>query len=148
MPDAMFHGVPVAPETSSLAKLRGLRVLIVDDNPDSREVLRAFCDYYGAEVIQSRSGREAFDFFKRGKPDVVVTDIAMPQWSGYHLLRKIRRLPGRFGGRTPIVAVTAYKEFHDETRARGAGFDAWLTKPLDIPVLIQTIQRLTRRPEA
>jgi CheY-like chemotaxis protein len=120
----MFHGVPVSPETSSLAKLHGLRVLVVDDNPDSREVLRGFCEYHGADVIESESGRAAFDFFKRSNPDVVVTDIAMPQWSGYHLLRKIRGLRDRLTARTPIVAVTAYKEFHDETRARVAGFDA------------------------
>jgi CheY-like chemotaxis protein len=141
----MFHGVPVSPDMATQPKLHGLRVLVVDDNDDSRQILRGFCEYYGAEVIQSGSGREAFDFFKRSHPDVVVTDIAMPQWSGYHLLRKVRRLPDRLGRRTPIVAVTAYKEVHHETRARVAGFDAWLTKPLDIPALVDTINRVACR---
>jgi CheY-like chemotaxis protein len=146
MPEAMFHGVPVSSESSPLAnQLHGLRILVVDDNVDSREILRGFCEYYGAEVIESDSGRAAFRFFKRNNPDVIVTDIAMPQWSGYHLLRKIRGLPDRLGGRTPIVAITAYKQLHERPRARVAGFDAWLTKPLDIPALINTIRRVGRR---
>lgn len=146
MPEAMFHGVPVSSESSPLANhLHGLRILIVDDNVDSREILRGFCEYYGAEVIESDSGRAAFLFFKHNRPDVVVTDIAMPQWSGYHLLRKIRGLPDRLGGRTPIVAVTAYKDLHEMPRPGVAGFDAWLTKPLDIPALVETIHGVRRR---
>jgi CheY-like chemotaxis protein len=122
--------------------LRGLRLLVVDDHEDARRILRMVFEYCRAEVFIAESAREALPLFERVRPHVVVTDIAMPRGDGYRLLRAIRALPGAQGGRTPVVAVTAYRELHDETRVRRAGFDAWLTKPIDIRKICSVIERL------
>jgi CheY-like chemotaxis protein len=122
--------------------LRGLRLLVVDDHEDARRILRMVFEYCGADVFIAESGREAMPLFERMRPHVVITDIAMPRGDGYRLLRAIRALPTAQGGRTPLVAITAYRELHHETRARRAGFDAWLTKPIDVRRICSVVERL------
>jgi CheY-like chemotaxis protein len=122
--------------------LRGLRLLVVDDHEDARRILRLVFEYCGADVFIAESGREALPVFERVRPHAIITDIAMPRWDGYRLLRAIRALPAARGGRTPLVAVTAYRELHHEARARRAGFDAWLTKPIDIRKICSVVKRL------
>ncbi len=126
-------------------RLRGVRLLIVDDHHDAREILRTVFEHCGARVFVADSGREAFPLVDRARPHLVITDIAMPRWSGYRLLREIRSLPIERGGHTPVIALTAYKELHHEARALAAGFDAWLTKPIDIRELVTLVERLMAR---
>ena len=99
-------------------------------------------EYCGADVFVADSGQAALPLFGRVRPHVVVTDIAMPRWDGYRLLREIRALPPEQGARTPVIAVTAYRELHHEMRARRAGFNAWLTKPIDIRLICSIVDRL------
>jgi len=135
---------PDEPRDRLGVSLRGKRILVVDDNQDARRVLRLVFEYCGADVFVAESGRGALPLFARVKPHVVVADIAMPLWDGYRLLREIRSLPAGQRPRTPVIAVTAYREVHHETRARRAGFNAWLTKPIDIRRICAVVQRLVR----
>ena len=121
-----------------------MRVLVVDDNEDARCVLDMLFTHFGATVALAESGEEALGAFHRTRPHVVVTDIAMPHWSGYRLLRAIRAPRRNQGGRTPVAAVTAFRDIHHEARVLRAGFDAWLTKPVDTRHLVSVVDRLVR----
>jgi CheY-like chemotaxis protein len=136
--------VPGATDDPSAPDLAGVRILVVDDNYDARRVLGMLFTHFGASVLVADSGEDALEKFHRARPHVVVTDIAMPQWSGYQLLRAIRSLGPDLGGRTPVAAVTAFRDVHHEARVRGAGFDAWLTKPVDTWHLVSVVEGLAR----
>jgi CheY-like chemotaxis protein len=123
----------------SLAHLcAGVRVLLVEDDRDSRELMQFMLERRGAEVTAVGSVREALEVLDRAPPAVVVSDIAMPGEDGYALIRKIRAL----GLRIPAVAVTAFSRAHDRERALAAGFQAHLTKPVEIDIFCGAIARL------
>ena len=122
--------------------LQGLRILVVDDDPDQLVILSGLLGHAGARVEVARTAQEAFDAFQSAPADVVVSDIAMPQTTGYNLVRRIRASPR---GRTvPVVAITSFFEDEHFDKAMAAGFNAWLAKPASDTV-VGVIARLTGR---
>ena len=135
---------PGSQETTQWSNvLRGLRVLIVDDQPDARELLALVLERRGATVHVASSAGEALDVVGKGDIDVLVSDLSMPEKDGYDLIREVRRLVG--GGRIHAIALTAYTGHEVRERALAAGFDAQATKPLDPEKLVAALQSLGRR---
>jgi signal transduction histidine kinase/DNA-binding response OmpR family regulator len=110
--------------------LAGLHVLVVDDEPDAREIIAQMLHRSGAKAALAGSVREALDALERMRVDVLVSDIAMPDRDGYELIRLVRDLPASQGGRVPAIALTAYAREEDRFRALTAGFQAHLAKPV------------------
>lgn len=125
--------------------LLGVHVLVVDDDRDSRALLRTVLEYCGALVTVTASARDAIGALRRVVPDVLVSDIAMPDKDGYWLIRQIRALPKDHGGAMPAVAITAFREAHTPERALSAGYQAHLTKPIDPWELCRTVAALARK---
>lgn len=125
--------------------LTGVHVLVVDDDADARALVGTVLRYAGARVTLSASGREALDQLHRVRPDVVVSDVAMPGGDGYWLVRELRARAGERGV-LPVVAMTAYRETHGPDRTLDAGFAAHLRKPLDPWELCRVVAELGRRP--
>jgi CheY-like chemotaxis protein len=106
-------------------RLAGVRVLVVDDDPDTRELMEVLLAGCGAIVEATAGARAGFDAFLRRRPSLVVSDIDMPGEDGRWLVRQIRALPREAGGDTPMVAVTASRVQPSD----GTAFQAWLPKP-------------------
>jgi signal transduction histidine kinase/ActR/RegA family two-component response regulator len=126
-----------------LVKLDGLRILIVDDEPNTCEALSVVLHSFGAEVTCAISVSEALQLLPGFKPHVLVSDIAMPGEDGYVLIRKLGAL-GPGDSQIPCVALTAYAGAEDVKRALDAGFQTHLSKPVDTNKLVGTIARLAR----
>jgi CheY-like chemotaxis protein len=124
-------------------RLDGLRILLVEDDDDSRELLDFILQRCGAEVIAVSSVAEAMAWFDRARPDVVVSDISMPGEDGYGLIARIRRLDACAA--IPAVAVTGFAYEHHRQRAIAAGFQAHLTKPVDPDTLCESVRRVAAR---
>jgi len=132
-------------ETTPLPRFsRGVHVLVVDDDRDAREVLHAVLQQAGAEVTTVASAREALASIDQARPDVLVSDIGLPDEDGYALVRQLRMRRAENGGRTPAVAVTAYAAAADRERAAASGYDRHLSKPIDARELIRAIESLIR----
>ena len=114
------------------------RVLVVDDAPDVSEMLATILRYSGYEVSTATSATEALDLARREQFDVVVSDIGMPGMNGYQLAEALRAFPA-FSS-VPLVAVTGFDMYSDREKARAAGFDAFLAKPINPGDLIDTIK--------
>ena len=125
--------------------LRGLHVLVVDDDEDTREMLRQILTHAGALVSTAAGGEAALGILRNVAADVVISDLSMPRHDGHWVVRNLRALDGR-QGKVPAIAVTAYRETQHEAEALAAGFDAYLEKPLDFRQLIDTIRRVVRVP--
>ena len=125
--------------------LDGVRVLVVDDDTDTREFLTFMLEQYGAEAIAAASAQEAFERIPQVRPDVLVSDIGMPHEDGYSLLEKVRRLDATQGGETPAVALTAYAREEDRTQALSAGFQMHLAKPVEPDELANVVAKLATR---
>jgi PAS domain S-box-containing protein len=125
--------------------LSGVRVLVVDDSDDAREVTAAALSQFGAEVEGAGSGAEARLALDQNPPDVLVTDIAMPEEDGHSLLRYLRSRSPEQGGRIPAVALTAYASPRDRARTLGSGFAVHLSKPVLPAELARVVARLTAR---
>ena len=119
--------------------LAGCRVLIVEDHDDSRELAAAMLTTSGADVEVARSVREALMKLDASWPDVLVSDISMPDGDGYALIREVRRRESASGGHLPAVAVTAYAGARDRETAIAAGFDHYLAKPFSREMLVATV---------
>ncbi|HKP13324.1 MAG TPA: ATP-binding protein, partial [Blastocatellia bacterium] len=132
---------PTAPAQEA-PDLSGLRVLVVDDEPDTREMLRVMIGKFGAQVKACASSREALSVFNEWPPDVIVSDIEMPDEDGYQLMRRIREFAPTRGGTTPAVALTAYARAEDRRRAMSAGYQMHVAKPADPLELALVIARL------
>jgi CheY-like chemotaxis protein len=111
--------------------LRGLRVLVVDDEPDTREMLTMVLSQCQAEVTTAASAREAMEILPTLRPDVLISDIGMPGEDGYALIRQVRALPPEQGGGVPAVALTAFARSEDRTLALVSGFQMHIPKPVD-----------------
>jgi CheY-like chemotaxis protein/anti-sigma regulatory factor (Ser/Thr protein kinase) len=122
--------------------LDGLYVLVVDDDADSLMLAAVALEQHGAHVITARSGAEALEAMKGALPDVLVSDLGMPDLDGLELMREIRR---RRGTSVPALALTAYAMEADAERTRAAGYMMHLTKPLDPKRLALAVRRLARR---
>ncbi len=130
-------------------RLDGIRVLIVDDEFNTRGVFTEMLRSVGAETQAASSAREGFELLQQFKPDVLVSDIAMPEEDGYSLVRRIRALSPSQGGLTPAIAVTAYAGADDARHALSGGFQAHLAKPLEARRLFEMIARLVKlKPES
>jgi PAS domain S-box-containing protein len=144
---------PAAPEpipAATPAKVAGLTVLVVDDEADARDLIRAALEQRDAVVKTVASASEALEVVGQLKPDVIVSDIGMPDEDGYAFIRRLRSFSREAGGRTPAVALTAYARPEDRTRALMAGFQSHATKPIDPNELLVVIANLAGRysPEA
>ncbi|RYZ05898.1 MAG: response regulator [Myxococcales bacterium] len=126
-------------------ELLGLRMLVVDDEPDARELVTTLLEGNGVEVTAAGSAEEALALLPRILPDILLSDIGMPKMDGYELLQKLRQLPAAEGGRTPAVALTAFARSEDRSRAFLAGFDMYLPKPVDPAELMALIMNLAQR---
>src|SRR5919202_6835108 len=131
-----------APVSSPQSPLKGLRVLIVDDEADARELLATILDQSGAQVMAAASAGEALEFLSQSKADVLVSDIAMPKVDGYALIRQVRELQAEQGGYIPAVALTAYARESDRISALEAGFQVHLAKPYDPDELVTLVAKL------
>ncbi len=122
--------------------LSGLRVLVVEDDTDTLDLLRFILDQSGATVIPAASASEALNLFERSQPNVLISDLAMPDQDGYELLAKVRSRGPKQGGNIPAVALTAYTRAEDRTRALAAGFQKHVSKPVDPEELIKVVAKL------
>jgi PAS domain S-box-containing protein len=119
--------------------LTGVRVLVVDDEPDTREFLAIALEQYQAEVMAVSSAMEVSSALRTFQPNILVSDIGMPGIDGYTLLRSIRSLPPEQGGQIPAIALTAYAREEDSQQALSAGFQVHLAKPIEPHLLAETI---------
>jgi CheY-like chemotaxis protein len=121
-----------------LPGLSGLRVLVVDDEPDTLDILCMVLSRYGAAVRGAESGNIAWQIFLEWKPQVLVSDLGMPLEDGFELIRKVRTLAPEDGGNTPAAALTAYVRDEDRLQALAAGYQAHISKPVD-PIAFATM---------
>ncbi|HEY0174346.1 MAG TPA: ATP-binding protein, partial [Pyrinomonadaceae bacterium] len=126
-------------------RLDGLRVLVVDDEPDTRDMLKAGLEHCGANVTTVGSAAEAFALIEREPPHVLISDIGMPEEDGYDLIRKVRKLPAERGGRVPAIALTAYARAEDRMHALRAGYQMHVPKPVELVELAAVTASLARR---
>jgi len=124
--------------------LAGVHVLVVDDDDDSRSMLRAFLSHHGALVTVAADAVEALAALHRAKVHLIVSDLSMPGIDGLELLLRVRTLPGELHAPTPAIALTAFDSVAYRRRALDAGFDGYLTKPFDSEALVRAIVRLCR----
>ena len=125
--------------------LDGVRVLVVDDEPDTRNLVAKVLQECGAMVSTVASAAEALEAFEGGPPDVLVTDIGMPGEDGYALIRKIRARAPEQGGRVPAAALTAYARVDDRMRTLSAGFQLHVPKPVEPAELATVVATLAGR---
>jgi PAS domain S-box-containing protein len=127
--------------------LGGIRMLVVEDEPDTREFLKRLLEGHGASVAVAASAPEALAMWARLRPELLISDIGLPGMDGYDLMQQIREQDGGAGG-TPAVALTAYARSEDRTRALLAGFQAHLAKPVEPTELLATIASFAELIEA
>jgi CheY-like chemotaxis protein/nitrogen-specific signal transduction histidine kinase len=124
------------------ARHERIQVLVVDDEPDTREILCEILRGAGAEVLTAASPADALAVCERTRPDVLISDIAMPGGDGYSLIRQLRRRGPEGGGDMPAIAVSAHAREDDRRRAMEAGFERYLTKPVEPADLIATLREI------
>lgn len=132
-------------ETPPRRVLDGIRVLVVDDEADARELLLLILKQYGAEAVQASSAHEALAQLQQGTFDVLVSDIGMPGEDGYVLIRQVRALEDIMRSGIPALALTAYARVEDRRRALGAGFQMHIAKPMDPNSVVAAIVQLAER---
>jgi len=125
--------------------LEGLRILVVDDEVDSRDLVSAILTRCGSEVNCCESATEALKAIRDWKPDLLISDIGMPMEDGYSLIRKMRKMRSKRARQTPAVALTAYLTSEDRERALDAGFQLHVAKPIDPTALVMSIAAATGR---
>ncbi|AFZ26732.1 PAS domain S-box [Cylindrospermum stagnale PCC 7417] len=126
--------------------LKGIQVLVVDDETDTRDFVAFLLEQAGARVIASASAAEAFTALTQSPPDVLLSDIGMPSIDGYMLMRQIRALPPEQGGQIPAIALTAYAGDFNQQQALQAGFQQHIAKPIEPEELIRAISTLLGSP--
>jgi signal transduction histidine kinase/DNA-binding response OmpR family regulator len=127
-------------------KLGGKRVLLIDDEADARELICEILRRAEADVCAVGCVRDALETIARDLPDVVISDLGMPEQDGYALIQTLRQMPSERGGLTPAIALTAYAREEDRIRALSAGFQMHLTKPVDPDRLVEAIAYLSSAP--
>ncbi|HEV8169386.1 MAG TPA: ATP-binding protein, partial [Pyrinomonadaceae bacterium] len=126
-------------------RLDDLTILVVDDEADTRELLKQGLEYCGAKVRVAGSVAEAMDELKMALPDIVISDIGMPGSDGYDLIRQVRRLPAARGGKIAAIALTAYTRIEDRLQALRAGYDMHVPKPVELAELVAVAASVARR---
>jgi PAS domain S-box-containing protein len=131
-------------KVSATPSLSGIKVLVVDDDEDAREMLRAALNSYGAEVITTPGASQALDALASENIDVLVSDINMPEMDGYELIRRVRAMKPEQGGRIPAIALTAYARAEDRLRALQSGYQTHVPKPVEpaeLEVVVATLAK-------
>jgi CheY-like chemotaxis protein len=123
-----------------------VHVLAVDDDPDALMLLREILESAGARVTTVDSGGQVLNHMQSVRPDVVVTDIAMPSVDGFEVIRRIRNLDDRSVSHVPAIALTAYARSEDRLKALESGFQLHLAKPIEPSALIAAVAALVRPP--
>ncbi|MEA5593853.1 ATP-binding protein [Rivularia sp. UHCC 0363] len=127
---------------SAELNFKGIKILLVDDEPDNLEFLQFVLETYGASIQTATSAPEAFRLFLQQKPDILISDIAMPDVNGHTLIRQIRALPPEKGAKIPAIALTAYAGQTNERESLQSGFNLHLAKPIQAEKLAETIAEL------
>ena len=127
------------PKTTQPEGLHGLRILVVDDSEDTLDMLGMFLESYDANVTTAKSGAEALELAAKAEFDVILSDISMPIMDGFTFLRSLRKLPGKQD--VPVFALTGFGRLEDIERTKEEGFTAHLTKPLDLDLLMEKLER-------
>jgi CheY-like chemotaxis protein len=125
--------------------IAGVRVLVVDDDPQSREAVASVLEHFGAAVTAVGSALAALQAIQLDPPDVLLADVLMPGMDGYALIRRVRALPPDRGGRTPAAALTAHAGAEERARVLQAGFQYHLAKPVEIDRLLAVIAILAAK---
>ncbi|MFQ4137264.1 PAS domain S-box protein [Nodosilinea sp. PGN35] len=122
--------------------LSGIKILVVDDEPDTRDLVAFVLEQQGAQVVAAASAREALLALPQAQPDVLLSDIGMPEMDGYMLIRQVRALAPPEGGQIPAIALTAYAGDTNQQQVVAAGFQKHISKPIDPKVLVHAIAQL------
>lgn len=140
---------PIAPGgemcAAEMRSLDGLRVLLVDDEAEAREIISTVIGRTGAEVQTCISASDALTKLAEWRPDVILSDIAMPEEDGYSFIGKVRSLPREKGGETPAAALTAYARDEDRVQALAAGYQMHIAKPIGASQLVNMVAKLAGR---
>jgi signal transduction histidine kinase/CheY-like chemotaxis protein len=131
--------------TSAAVSLRGIQILVVDDDADSRQLVKRVLSEYDATVRTAGSVDEALGLLRQSKPQAIISDIGMPEKDGYDLMRAVRSLPDSDGGKLPAIALTALARVEDRKRAMLAGYQAHVAKPVDPEELVAVVASLVGR---
>jgi PAS domain S-box-containing protein len=131
--------------SGTMPSLAGLRILLVDDEPDAREMVAAILSEAGAEVVTATSAQQALETIKRRRPDVLISDIGMPGEDGYDLVRRVRALSPEKGGQIPAIALTAFVRTQDRLKVLSAGYQMHVPKPVEPIELATVVASLARR---
>lgn len=137
---AKTEQIPTIEQTTDVQRLKDWQILVVDDEIDSLVVLTLVLQQEGATVVSATSAIEAIEAFNESTPDLIISDIGMPEVDGYTLIAQIRQLPR--GQNLPAIALSAYAEEIDRQRSLDAGYEKHLTKPLEIEKLISAILQI------
>jgi CheY-like chemotaxis protein len=133
------------PPDDSTDRLDGLRILVVDDERDTRELLIQGLEYSGAKVSAAASAAEAMKAVISTQPDIVISDIGMAGIDGYQLIKQIRGLAPELGGKVAAIALTAYTRVEDRLQALRAGYDMHVPKPVEMAELVAVAATVARR---
>jgi len=136
-----------APQNGT-ADLSGVKVLVVDDAADTLDVLEQILRHSGAAIVSASTAAQALECVDRERPDVIVSDIGMPETDGLELMRRIRRRAAHQGGATPAIALTALTRQDDRDKAFRAGFTDYLAKPVEPATLVASIMHAARQRQA
>jgi len=128
--------------------LAGVRILVVDDESDARELIEQLLSECHADVRTAGSAAEAMALLEEMRPDLLLSDIGMPECDGYQFIQRVRALPAARGGKTPAIALTAFARSEDRTRAMVAGYQVHLAKPVEPHELLATVGSLVGRTAA
>jgi CheY-like chemotaxis protein len=128
--------------------LRGVRVLVVDDQRDACELVERVLEECGAWVVTAPGGQVALDVLPEARPNVLISDIGMPGMDGYELLRRVRELEDASLQRVPAIAMTAFARSEDRTRALRSGFQVHISKPVEPSELVATVASVTGKAAA
>ena len=151
MGEAAADTVPGQAEADESLALKGLRILVVEDDNDSREVLQLFLEQTGATVQSVPSAKDAMAVFQRpanSLPDVMISDLAMPEEDGYSLISRVRQLPPEKGGNIPAIALSAFATNESKQRALECGFDYYSSKPFEPDMLTRDIVKVMMQKSA
>jgi PAS domain S-box-containing protein len=123
--------------------LRGIRVLVVDDEPDARSLVELILKERDATVVTAGSAKEALQQLKKSRHDILISDVGMPDQDGYELISKVRALPAEDGGLIPAIALTAFARIEDRRKALVSGFQVHLPKPIEPEELTAVVANLS-----
>lgn len=124
------------------SRISGLKVLLIDNEPDALDLLESMLALYGANTIIATSAMEGFNLLGATQPDIIIADIGMPEKDGYQFIQEVRKLPPQEGGATPAIALTAFAHAEDRKKAFRSGFQAHLSKPFEYSELLSIIENL------